>query len=33
VDEALFQELETLTAQGFSMAGKAGFGPAEKSAS
>lgn len=32
-DEALFEELETLTAQGFAMAGKAGFGPVEKSTS
>ena len=32
-DEALFHELEALTAQGFAEARKAGFGPAEKSAS
>ena len=32
-DEALFQEVEELTAQGFAMARKAGFGSAEKSAS
>jgi hypothetical protein len=33
VDETLFQELETLTAQGFAMARKAGLGPTEKTAS
>jgi hypothetical protein len=32
-DEALFQELEALTAQGFATARTAGFGPAEKTAS
>ena len=31
-DEALFQELEALTAQGFAEARKAGFGPAKKTA-
>ena len=33
VDEALFKELELLTAQGFDMARKAGFGPEQKAAS
>ena len=32
-DEALFLELEALTAQGFAAARKAGFGPAKKTAS
>jgi len=32
-DDALFQELEALTVQGFAAARKAGFGPAEKAAS
>jgi hypothetical protein len=31
VEETLFQELEEMTAQGFAMSRKAGFGPAEKS--
>ena len=32
VDETLFRELEEITAQGFAMARKAGFGPSEKTA-